>query len=463
MTLSNSAVQEIPYYQDSSQLFDQIAMNDGAVFLDSGFPHNQQGRYDIFSANPYQKLITKNGITELHTSERKVLSKDDPFYLLQKALFPFQLNQDEKLPFLGGAMGYFSYDLARRLEKLPENTKDLEHIPQMLIGLYDWVVIVDHKEKRSWITRNGQDTETIDKWQELIDLFQTPREIVSANDKFVITEKLVASMNEQEYGQAFRKIKRYLSDGDCYQVNLAQRFSARCEGNPWTAYKALRNINPAPFSGYISFPGVQILSSSPERFLKVSRNQVETKPIKGTLPRVNNQVEDQRQVERLRASAKDRAENLMIVDLMRNDLAKSCALGSVNVPMLFDIESFTTVHHLVSTVRGELREDRDAIDLLRDCFPGGSITGAPKIRAMEIIEELEPHRRGVYCGSIGYVGFNGNMDTNIAIRTLVHSDNTIRFWAGGGIVADSIEKAEYEECYDKAAAMLELLDQFRMT
>ncbi len=463
MSLSNSAVQEIPYYEDSSQLFDHIAMEDGAVFLDSGYPLNQQGRYDILSANPYHKLITNNGSTELHASNEKVISKEDPFYLLQKALNPIQHKQNGKLPFLGGAIGYFSYDLARRLEKLPDNTKDLEHIPQMLIGLYDWAVIVDHEEKRSWIARCGRDAQTIEKWQNLVELFQTPCEIDLASDKFVITEKLIASMTEPEYGQAFRKIKRYLFDGDCYQVNLAQRFSAPCQGNPWTAYKVLRNINPAPFSGYINFSEVQILSSSPERFLKVGDGKVETKPIKGTRPRVNNEVENQRQVDALKSSAKDRAENLMIVDLMRNDLAKSCALGSVKVPKLFEIESFTTVHHLVSTVCGELREDRDAIDLLRDCFPGGSITGAPKIRAMEIIEELEPHRRGVYCGSIGYVGFDGNMDTNIAIRTLVHSDNTIRFWAGGGIVADSIEKAEYEECYDKAAAMLELLDKFKLS
>ena len=269
-------------------------------------------------------------------------------------------------------------------------------------------------------------------------------------------------MTRTEYGGAFRKIKRYLQEGDCYQVNLAQRFSARCEGNPWSAYKELRVLNSAPFSGYFNFPEVQILSSSPERFLKVVNRKVEAKPIKGTRPRGATELEDQQQIDELKASLKDQAENLMIVDLLRNDIGKSCKLGSVSVPKLFEVESYATVHHLVSTVCGELASGRDSVDLLRGCFPGGSITGAPKIRAMEIIEELEPHRRGVYCGSMGYISFDGNMDTNIAIRTLVHSENTIRFWAGGGIVADSQEQAEYDECFDKAAAILKLLERMRL-
>jgi para-aminobenzoate synthetase component 1 len=219
----------------------------------------------------------------------------------------------------------------------------------------------------------------------------------------------------------------------------------------------LRHINPAPFSAFLNYPHVQLLSSSPERFLKVKGGTVETKPIKGTRPRSPNPEEDMYSREALRESLKDRAENVMIVDLLRNDIGKNCAAGSVHVPALFAVESYTTVHHLVSTVRGRLAEGRHALDLLRDCFPGGSITGAPKIRAMEIIEELEPNRRGAYCGAIGYVGFDGAMDTNIAIRTLIHSDHGIRFWAGGGIVADSVLEQEYQECYHKAAAMLTLL------
>jgi len=218
-------------------------------------------------------------------------------------------------------------------------------------------------------------------------------------------------------------------------------------------------LNAAPFSGYLNFPEVQVLCSSPERFLQVRGGVVETKPIKGTRPRKLDDAEDQAQIATLVASLKDRAENLMIVDLLRNDLSKTCRKGSVKVPKLFAVESYATVHHLVSTVTGVLDQSRHAVDLLRSCFPGGSITGAPKIRAMEIIEELEPNRRGVYCGAIGYLSFAGNMDTNIAIRTLVHSHGNIRFWAGGGIVNDSVLDEEYQECFDKAEALMNLLQQ----
>ena len=266
-------------------------------------------------------------------------------------------------------------------------------------------------------------------------------------------------MDKAFYTQAFNRIKQYLKDGDCYQVNLAQRFGAHCEGDPWMAYQTLRKINAAPFSCYLNLPEVQILSSSPERFLKLTKGVVETKPIKGTRPRKQDDAEDRQQIKSLENSHKDRAENLMIVDLLRNDISKTCEKGSVKVPVIFDVESYATVHHLVSTVTGLLADDQHALDLLKSCFPGGSITGAPKIRAMEIIEELEPNRRGVYCGAIGYIGFDGNMDTNIAIRTLVHSKNTIRFWAGGGIVNDSVMEEEYQESFDKAAAMLDLLQQ----
>ncbi len=272
--------------------------------------------------------------------------------------------------------------------------------------------------------------------------------------------RLKSNMDKDAYVHAFNRIKHYLKEGDCYQVNLAQRFVADCEGDPWTAYQTLRKLNAAPFSCYLNLPEVQILSSSPERFLKLTDGVVETKPIKGTRPRKPDYAEDQQQIKDLEASNKDRAENLMIVDLLRNDISKTCKNGSVKVPILFDVESYATVHHLVSTVTGILADDQHALDLLKSCFPGGSITGAPKIRAMEIIEELEPNRRGVYCGAIGYIGFNGNMDTNIAIRTLVHSENTIRFWAGGGIVNDSVAEDEYQESFDKAAAMLDLLQQF---
>jgi len=276
---------------------------------------------------------------------------------------------------------------------------------------------------------------------------------------FRVTGEVRSNMDRATYAAGFARIKDYIRNGDCYQVNFAQRFSAPAEGDGWTAYRRLRELNPAPFAAYINTPYGQALSSSPERLLKLDARRVETKPIKGTRPRGDTPEGDSAMAEELAGSRKDQAENLMIVDLLRNDIGRVCRPGSIAVPKLFDIESYATVHHLVSTVAGELATDRDAFDLLRACFPGGSITGAPKIRAMQIIEELEPHRRGLYCGSIGYIGFDGNMDVNITIRTLVYNRGEIRCWAGGGIVHDSDVDAEYQETFDKAEAMLRLLHE----
>jgi len=460
MTEATPRIEALPYFEDSAALFAPWAERHWAVFLDSGFPHSRQGRYDIIAADPIITLVTRDKLTEIRAGENRRLSPEDPFVLVKQALGETSANSAD-LPFCGGAIGYFSYDLARRLEKLPAIAADTENIPDMAVGIYDWALVVDHLERRSFLVSAGRDPATAARWPHLIHAFSQIQTIGWPRGRFSVTGGVAANMSHAAYVQAFRRIQHYIREGDCYQVNLAQRFSADCEGNPWGAYETLRHINPAPFSAFLNLPQVQILSSSPERFLKCVDGVVETKPIKGTRPRSPNPEADMYSSLALSESLKDRAENLMIVDLLRNDIGKNCIPGSVNVPKLFDVESYTTVHHLVSTVRGQLSPSQHALDLLRDCFPGGSITGAPKIRSMEIIEELEPNRRGVYCGSIGYVGFDGNMDSNIAIRTLVHSDNSIRFWAGGGIVADSEAESEYQECFHKAAAMLTLLEQFK--
>lgn len=448
-------IQEIPYHQDSSRIFECIKGLPWAVFLDSGFPRNLLGRFDILSAKPCRTLTTRGSLTEIWDRSGSRHSEEDPFSLLREALSETDF-EDAALPFIGGALGYFAYDLARRLENLPQVAKDLEQVPQMMVGIYDWAIVVDHGTRRSWLVQQDPDSETEALCKRLLEQIRSTG-FEPWNKPFHTLGPVLSNLDREEYGDAFRRIKRYLLEGDCYQVNLAQRFSVACEGDPWSAYKRLRELNPAPFSGFLDFPGVQVLSSSPERFIRIEDGRVETKPIKGTRARSLETVIDRERIAALRTSIKDRAENLMIVDLLRNDLGKSCAPGSVRVPKLFEVESFATVHHLVSTVQGRLAIGRDGIDLLRGCFPGGSITGAPKIRAMEIIEELEPARRGIYCGSIGYIDFRGNMDTNITIRTLVHSANMIRFWAGGGIVSDSSEADEFQECLDKAAAMLKML------
>lgn len=462
MTPNQAKFEELPYFEDSAALFLPWAERRWAVFLDSGYPHSRQGRYDIIAADPVRTLVTRGAMTEIRSGGTvTMLSPEDPFRLVRQQLGEAMVPVPG-LPFCGGAIGYFGYDLARRLEKLPEHGAEAESIPDMVIGIYDWAVVVDHHERRTRLVGRSDSPALEVRWPHLVQAFSQIQTLGWKQGGFHVHGEVASNLDRARYGRAFERIQHYIREGDCYQVNLTQRFSAYCSGNPWAAYELLRHYNPAPYSAYLHYPQVQILSSSPERFLQVENGRVETKPIKGTRPRSSNPVLDTVQAHELRESIKDRAENLMIVDLLRNDIGKNCVPGSVHVPGLFDVESYATVHHLVSTVRGRLAAGHDALDLLRGCFPGGSITGAPKVRAMEIIEELEPHRRGVYCGSIGYIGFDGNMDSNIAIRTLVHSDNIIRFWAGGGIVVDSEVEQEYQECYHKAAALLHLLEQFRL-
>lgn len=450
----------LPYQADSSLLFSRIVQQPWAIYLDSGRPDSQYGRYDILAAAPFATLVTENGVTRIADDAGVQEYSDDPFLLLKEYLAAYAVT-DGEFPFSGGALGYFGYDLARRLEHLPQYAQDAEHIPQMMVGIYDWAVVVDHQEKQSWLVSHGKHQETQAKWQDLCALFTHTEDQPQPDQlQFEVTSAVKTNMDKVGYATAFEKIKHYIHEGDCYQVNFAQRFAASAQGNAWTAYRQLRRISPAPFSAYMNLPGLQVLSASPERFLQVKNGKVETRPIKGTRPRSADPLEDAANKAELQASLKDRAENLMIVDLLRNDIGKSCAPGAVSVQQLFALESFANVHHLVSTITGQLDQDKTALDLLRGCFPGGSVTGAPKLRAMQIIEELEPHRRGLYCGAIGYIGFDGNMDTNIAIRTGVYSGEEFRFWAGGGIVADSELEKEYRETWDKASSMLQLMQHF---
>jgi para-aminobenzoate synthetase component 1 len=454
----------LPYFENSADLFNQLADNKWSIFLDSGYPSASAGRYDILVSEPVATIVShaNTSIVTTHSSSKQYtnISPFDVLRLAIKHYTPKKNNSDKNsLPFQGGALGYISYDLVRTIEKLPNIAKDDEKLPDMAMGIYTWAVIIDHQQKKSYLTGEIQQENSQWTWQQLIKIFsQTPARHQAKNkDKFIVTSAVKSNLDYPQYRSAFERIKEYIIAGDCYQVNLTQRFSASANGNPWHAYQQLRKLNPASFSAYINTPFGQILSSSPERFLQVNQNKVESKPIKGTRPRSNNLTIDKQQINNLQTSLKDRAENVMIVDLLRNDISRTCKIGSVNVPSLFDIESYATVHHLVSSIQGTLDKNKDSIELLKTCFPGGSITGAPKIRAMEIIESLEPQRRGIYCGSIGYIDFNGNMDTNIAIRTLVYNQNTIRFWVGGGIVYDSELDAEYQETLDKGKALLELL------
>ena len=451
----------LPYRADSAELFEAIADEPWSVFLDSGHPSAgdgaRVGRFDILAARPFITLVTRGGITEIGQAGVVERSSADPFDLLRRHLAVDTDLAHADLPFTGGAIGYFGYDLARRIETLPEQPALDTDFPEMAVGIHDWAVVVDHAECASWLVGAERDGATAADWDALVALFSADAVGAAPRRPPFRAGAVSCNLTPEAYRQAFSRIQRYIHAGDCYQVNLALRFTANVLGDRWLGYRALRKINPAPYAAYLNQPDVQVMSSSPERFLEVRGGRVTTQPIKGTRPRASAPAADAALARELQASAKDRAENLMIVDLLRNDLGKVCLPGTVDVPRLFEIESFASVHHLVSTVTGRLAPGCDAVGLLRAAFPGGSITGAPKLRAMQIIAELEPHRRGVYCGAIGWLGFNGDMDSNIAIRTGVCSRDAVQFWAGGGIVADSDADAEYQECFDKAAALLRWL------
>ncbi len=448
-------ITELEYATDTLRRFRAFAADSWSVLLDSGRPRNSQGRFDIFAADPYLTLTTRGEVTEISTRERVELSYDQPLELLKRYLGERSSTVDD-LPFAGGAIGYFGYDLSRRFERLPHLAQRDIDVPDMAVGLYDWAVVVDHERLRAWLAGRGRDERTFDTWPEILERV-SGQTLSTAPRSFEVLSPVRSNFDFDSYEDAFSRIQEHIRAGDCYQVNLTQRFDARVHGDSWQAYERLRDINPAPFSAFFSTPSGDLLSSSPERFLRVDGPHVETKPIKGTRPRALSKQQDDALANELRTSDKDRAENVMIVDLLRNDFGKNCVPGSVDVPDLFEIESFENVHHLVSTVHGRLAPGSHALDLLRGCFPGGSITGAPKLRAMEIIESLEPHRRSIYCGSIGYLGFDGNMDSNIAIRTLLRRGEQIYAWAGGGVVADSEVEAEYQESLYKAEGLLELM------
>lgn len=448
-------IKQISYSSDlACRLFTPIAQQHWAMLLRSASSQHVDSRYDILVANPLVTLTTFGETTVITEQDEQTRSKQDPFHLIEQIQQTHlgACDYDGDLPFVGGALGYFSYDLGRRVESIPALAEHDLSSPDMAVGIYDWAVVIDHLQQHAWIVGNNTDQH----WQWLqqqalqYDEQQCP--------PFALQSPWQSNLTKTQYQTRFEQVQQYLLSGDCYQINLAQRFSAQYQGDEWQAYQKLEQVNQAPFSAFIRTEHSAILSVSPERFLQVNGNVIETKPIKGTRPRFADETLDRASALELSVAEKDQAENLMIVDLLRNDVGRVAKPGTVHVPKLFDIESFPAVHHLVSTIKAELDENYTAVDLLRASFPGGSITGAPKVRAMEIIEELEPHRRNAYCGSIGYISRHGRMDTSITIRTLVAEEGQLYVWAGGGLVADSLCDAEYQETFDKLSRILPVLE-----
>ncbi len=451
-------------YGDPVAAFSTFSGASGAVLLDSALSSERLGRYSFIAAEPFRIVESRDGRVRL---DGRVLD-GNPFAVLKRELELHQFDTDPGLPpFQGGVAGYFGYDLGRHLERVPPTAIDDVPFPDLALGFYDVVVAYDHHEKRAWILSSGLPEQDFAARQarararaEAFEARLSAAPALGPVPAAPTRPPAVASnFSRAAYEAAVQRVIDYIHAGDIFQANLAQRFRADLpeDLSPFDLYRRLRDLNPAPFAAFMRFGDSVLASSSPERFLQVHEGRVETRPIKGTLPRGRDPLTDAAFAARLRASEKDRAENVMIVDLLRNDLSRVCEDASVEVPELCTLEGFATVFHLVSTVTGRLRPGKTAVDLLQAAFPGGSITGAPKIRAMEIIAELEPTRRGPYCGSVGYIGFDGTMDSNIVIRTFAIHRGTVTFQAGGGIVADSEPAVEYEETLAKARALMAAL------
>ena len=435
----------------------------GLALFDSALRHERLGRYSFLGIDPFAKLEADRAGVRLNGAEIAA----DPFDAIGELCARYRVEPARDVPpFQTGLAGYFGYGLRHHVERVPAHARADIAWPDLMLGLYDLVLAVDHVEGRAWLLASGYPETSPQARRERAEArIGWVRERLSRATQATpaLSWALAAKpdFRQAEFEHAVRRTIDYIEAGDIYQANITQRFRAKLPAgfDRLSLYQALRMRNPATFGAYLDFGTTGILSSSPERFLKLGDGNVETRPIKGTRPRGRSAAEDQALAAELLASAKDRAENLMIVDLLRNDISRVCKIGSVKVPTLFGLESYATVHHLVSVVAGELAPGRSAVDLLRACFPGGSVTGAPKIRAMEIIAELEPTARGPYCGSIGYLSADGGMDSNIVIRTYCIQGQDLTFQVGGGIVADSDPHAEYEESLAKAKALIEVLAQ----
>jgi len=421
MKMAACTVTTLPWC-DPSERFTEFARRPYCVWLDTVTPGGDQ-RYSIIAAEPSR-------IFRFKASAQRT---SDPFHQLDQLLTQHAS---------AAVIGYFAYDLKNLIEKLPATANDDLLLPDCWFGFYDNILQFDHRERKVSEIIGGRGSRRA-----------APHPIYHLPP--TTYPPLHSNFTRDTYRNAIRRAKDYIAAGDIYQVNLSQRFQCGITASPLELYAALRTANPAPYCAYLDIGDAQILSSSPECFLRMNDRNIVTRPIKGTLPRHRDPAD-------LLRSPKDNAELLMITDLERNDLGRVCEFGSVHVPDLVRVESYATVHHLVATVAGKLRPDVSHVQALRACFPGGSITGAPKIRAMEIIDELEPHARGVYCGAIGYFGHDDASHFNIAIRTIVHQSGLLTFHAGGGIVADSEPDAEYDETLAKAEGILRALDQLRL-
>ncbi|MFC1925592.1 aminodeoxychorismate synthase component I [Chloroflexota bacterium] len=460
-------IAEISTPLTAPEAFEVFRQRPYSFFLDSGMNPEKLGRYSFLGSDPFLVLKSRGSKTTLLSPQKKESIKGNPFDIAGELLERYSMEPcPSPIPFTGGAVGYFSYDLCHFIEHLPSTAIDDLHLPECYLAFYDLIITFDHLGGRTYIASSGfPEQEEERRLKRAAERLEAVREMLlypppvtnPASPKGDRNATLRSNFTHQEYLEAVETAREYIAAGDIFQVNLSQRFETDSPASPYELYQRLRQINPAPFAAYLNFDEVTIISASPERFLKVNGNGVETCPMKGTRPRGASKTEDEALARELKNSVKDRAENVMIVDLERNDLGRVCRFGTVKVNELWTLERYATVFQLTSTIEGRLRPDKDRIDLLKACFPGGSITGAPKVRAMEIIDELEPTKRSIYTGSLGYLSFSGEMDLNIVIRTILIKDGRAYFQVGGGIVYDSDPELEYQETMDKAKALFKAL------
>jgi len=428
------------------------------------------GRYSFIGRDPFLVMKSRGSEITLIQWGRQKIEQGNPFDVLGRLLERYRIEDfDAPIPFTGGAIGYLSYDLCHFIGRLPSTAVDDLNLPESCLAFFDTIMAFDNLENRAYIISTGfpelQENRRLKRARlrlmEIKNRLNSKSVYISQLHQPADNENLEVvlkpNLSYETYIEAVKKARDYIIAGDIYQVNFTQRFETDLTVHPYLLHQRLRQINPAPFASYLNFDEVTIVSASPERFLHVDGDQVETRPIKGTNPRGKDATEDAKLAHELTQSIKDRAENVMIVDLERNDLGRVCQYGTIKVTELAVLETFPTVFHLTSTVIGRLRPNISRIDLLKATFPGGSITGAPKVRSMEIIDELEPTRRNAYTGAIGYLSFGSNMDLNIVIRTFLIKNRRAYFQAGGGIVYDSNPEAEYQESLDKAKALIQAL------
>lgn len=439
-------IEELKLYPPSHEIFELYKEEKNAVFLDSSL-NSKLGNYSIIGLSPYLELI----YGETFTVNGELCTCSFEAYLKEYIENNKDIN-DTDLPIISGAIGYFSYDYGRKKEGISTCHEKSLHIPDCILCFYDVFIIEDHNNKKLYLIANGHNEDS----QNQIDLIKEKINHINCNIKNKTYDINVASIfPKEDYLKAVATMIDYIVEGDVYIINMTHELKINSKIKPYELFRKLRNINPSPFGGYLNYNDFQIISASPERFLKMEDSLVTTRPIKGTRKRGSSFDEDILLRNELINSEKDKSELLMIVDLERNDLNKVCIPGTVKVTELFAVEEYATVFHLVANIVGELRQDFNVVDLIEAAFPGGSITGAPKYRAMEIIDEVERERRNIYTGSLGYITLDGNCDLNIIIRTAVHQNGTYHLGVGGGITCESELEFEYEETMQKAKAIIE--------